>query len=89
MPRTWILLGALLLTTTLNAQAGPDSAELYFITPADGATLSSPVTVTFGLRNMGVAPAGTDKAGTGHHHLIVDAPLPPLDHAIVNDEHHR
>lgn len=62
--------------------------ELYFIAPMDGATIEGAVTVKFGLRGMGVAPAGTEKAGTGHHHLIVDAPLPPFDENIVMDENH-
>lgn len=38
---------------------------------------------------MGVAPAGVEKTGTGHHHLIIDAPLPAFDEAIVKDEQHR
>ena len=37
---------------------------------------------------MGVAPAGIDKPNTGHHHLLVDAVLPPLDKPIPNDENH-
>ena len=45
--------------------------------------------VRFGLRNMGVAPAGTDIADTGHHHLLIDAELPPLDQPIPSDERHR
>lgn len=65
----------------------PPGAKVYFITPTDGATVSSPVTVRFGLSGMGVAPAGTEKANTGHHHLIVDAGLPPLDEPIPADEH--
>ncbi len=42
----------------------------------------------FGSDLMGVAPAGVDKANTGHHHLLIDAPLPPLDKPIPNDENH-
>jgi len=41
--------------------------------------------IRFGLINMGVAPAGFEKANTGHHHLVVNAPLPPLDKPIPND----
>jgi hypothetical protein len=37
---------------------------------------------------MGVAPAGVDKPNTGHHHLLVDAPLPNFDKPIPNDENH-
>lgn len=66
----------------------PADAELYFITPADGATLTGPVTVRFGLRGMGVAPAGVQTPNTGHHHLVVDAPTPPLDRPLPADEHH-
>lgn len=66
----------------------PENAELYFISPADGATLSNPITVHFGLRNMGVAPAGIKYDETGHHHLLVDTELPPLDLPIINDANH-
>ena len=50
----------------------PDGASAYIISPADGDTVSSPVTVVFGLSGMGVAPAGTEKKNTGHHHLLID-----------------
>ena len=66
----------------------PGNAELYFIAPVDGATLSSPVTVRFGLMNMGVAPAGIRYDNSGHHHLLVDTELPDLDFPIINDENH-
>ncbi len=66
----------------------PEQAVLYFISPEDGATLTSPVTVRFGLREMGVAPAGVQKSATGHHHLIVDADLPPMDLPVPKDDQH-
>ena len=47
----------------------PLEATLYFIEPADGAVLESPLNVKFGLRGMGVAPAGFDAPKTGHHHM--------------------
>lgn len=50
----------------------PANAELRIISPSDGDEISSPVTVIFGLKGMGVAPAGVDKENTGHHHLIID-----------------
>ena len=58
----------------LPRQPAPENAAVYFIEPADGAVVSSPVTVKFGLRGMGVAPAGLDHPHTGHHHLLIDAP---------------
>lgn len=54
----------------------PADAEVYFVTPSDGDTVQSPFTVVFGLRNMGVAPAGVEKEGTGHHHLLIDTDVP-------------
>ena len=64
-------------------------AFVYIISPLDGATVTSPVTIQFGLEGMGVAPAGVEKSGTGHHHLIVDAPLPALNEPIPADGNHR
>ncbi|MGI9265004.1 MAG: DUF4399 domain-containing protein [Gammaproteobacteria bacterium] len=68
--------------------ASAENASVYFISPADGDTVSSPVRVVFGLRGMGVAPAGTDKANTGHHHLIIDAELPAADAPVPADAQH-
>jgi hypothetical protein len=66
----------------------PKGAEVYFIAPQDGATVTGPVTVKFGLKGMGIAPAGMTFENTGHHHLIVDAELPPLDAPIPTDAQH-
>jgi hypothetical protein len=63
-------------------------AAVYFVGIKDGSTLPPKPTVHFGLRNMGVAPAGLDRENAGHHHLIVDAPTPPLDKPIPNDFNH-
>jgi hypothetical protein len=56
----------------------PPGAEVYFISPKDGATVTSPFLVQFGLKGMGIAPAGVKFANTGHHHLLIDAE-PPTD----------
>ncbi|MBN3847920.1 DUF4399 domain-containing protein [Paraburkholderia sp. Ac-20342] len=48
------------------------AASVYFVQPADGATVSNPVHVVFGLDGMKIAPAGTMTEGTGHHHLLID-----------------
>jgi hypothetical protein len=66
----------------------PKGARAYIISPDNGAYVPNTFTVRFGLEKMGVAPAGVDKPNSGHHHLIVDAPLPPLDRPIPNDENH-
>lgn len=72
------------------AAAQADShGEAYLISPVDGAVVKSPVTVVFGLRGpWGVAPAGTQVEHTGHHHLLVDAPLPAMDQPIPKDAKH-
>jgi len=54
----------------------PAGAEVYFISPKDGATVKSPVTIQFGLKGMGVAPAGVKFEATGHHHLLIDTDIP-------------
>jgi hypothetical protein len=72
----------------LARHASPRDAKVYFVYPRDGAYISRKPTIRFGLINMGVAPAGFEKAGTGHHHLLVDVPLPPLDQPIPNDFNH-
>ncbi|MEK0084122.1 DUF4399 domain-containing protein [Benzoatithermus flavus] len=63
-------------------------AYLYIGWPIDGEVVKSPFKVWFGLRNMGVAPAGVDKPNTGHHHLLIDTDLPPLDEEIPNNRNH-
>jgi len=64
-------------------------AEAYIISPQDGETVKSPFVVRFGLKGMGVAPAGIEMPGTGHHHLIIDAPLPPAGQPVPFDDQHK
>ncbi len=66
----------------------PAGARAYIVSPENGAYVPATFTVRFGLEKMGVAPAGVDKPNTGHHHLLIDAPLPPFDKPIPNDENH-
>ena len=63
-------------------------AAVHFVDIKDGATLPTKPTIHFGLRNMGVAPAGLDRENSGHHHLIIDMPTPPLDRPLPNDFNH-
>jgi hypothetical protein len=65
-----------------------EGAAVHFIDIKDGQTVPSKVTIRFGLREMGVAPAGSDRANSGHHHLLIDTELPPLDQPIPNDFNH-
>ena len=72
------LISALAITVALAQERtpSPKGAEAYIISPKDGATVSSPVTVRFGLKGMGVAPAGIAFENSGHHHLLVDTDVP-------------
>lgn len=69
----------------------PEGAKTYIISPANGATVSNPVTVRFGLEGMGVAPAGTEKEKTGHHHLLIDVNPSSVDYnnPLPADDNHR
>ncbi len=76
---------------TPAASAGTNdttTARVYIISPTDGAVVSSPLTVSFGIEGYAVAPAGTYEANTGHHHLLIDTGIPPLDQPIPADERH-
>ena len=91
----------IVLAATGYATAGdtpaPAGAKVYFENLKDGAVVSSPFKVVFGLSGMGVAPAGVEKAGTGHHHLLIDRkPLgegpegkAELSANLPADEHHK
>lgn len=76
--------------TALPRTEAPPEAMAYIVAPADGAEVRSPVTVQFGLRGMGVAPAGIEATNTGHHHLLIDVemlppetlPLPATDQIV-------
>ncbi len=82
---------AMATTTALSQdfrQPAPKGASVYFIAPANGETITGPVTIKFGLKGMGVAPAGVEKAGTGHHHVLVDTKLQDYKAAIPADAKH-
>lgn len=66
----------------------PEGARAYIIEPEDGAVVSNPVRVVFGLSGMGVAPAGVRYDNAGHHHLLIDTDLPPLNAPIPADDNH-
>lgn len=104
MKRVFGLATALVLGTSTLAFADghktafPEGASLYFVGLEDGAKVSSPVTVRFGLSGMGVAPAGvSEKDNVGHHHLLINRPpfgqgedgAEEWEFGIVSDDNHR
>ena len=97
-----IIAAIAMATLALPALAGGETASnpdarVYFVNLADGDSVVSPLTVVFGLSGMGVAPAGTEKDNTGHHHLLINRPAlgqgedgaDELMYGIASDENHR
>lgn len=74
--------------TGLPRSPSPDGARVFFITPVDGDTVTSPVSIQFGIEGMSVAPAGDATKHSGHHHLIVNADLPAFDMPIPASENY-
>jgi len=74
---------------TVPRSVAPAGAAVYFISPADGVVVKSPVTVRFGLAGKSMAPAGIAREEAGHHHLIVDSSPPDLSLPIPSDAHHH
>jgi hypothetical protein len=68
--------------------ASAPGAVVYFHSPLDGARVPQRFSVKIGLKEMGVAPAGVTKEFTGHHHLLVDTDMVPLDQPIPSDYNH-
>ncbi|EDY80816.1 hypothetical protein VDG1235_433 [Verrucomicrobiia bacterium DG1235] len=60
-------------SAALPRTPSPEGAKVYIISPADGETVGKTFTVQFGLKGMGVAPAGIELPNTGHHHLLINA----------------
>lgn len=69
--------------------AAAPGSKLYFINLKNGDSVASPVTIQFGLSGMGVAPAGIEKAGTGHHHLLIDVDSIDINAPIPNSDQLR
>jgi hypothetical protein len=74
--------------TKAGRQPSPPDAAVYFVYPTKGESIYPNSTIRFGLRNMGVAPAGIAKPNTGHHHLLIDVATPPLDQPLPSDLNH-
>lgn len=87
------ILTSLIMTTSSMAQLerspSAEGTELYIVSPQNGDTISGPVTVVFGLKGMGVAPAGAEIENTGHHHLLIDTAIPELGLPVPADDQHK
>jgi hypothetical protein len=85
-----IVVSTIMLPIPVGAQTpAPPDAVVYIITPRDGQRVRSPITVRFGLRNMGVTRAGDTTPNMGHHHLLVDVtdPVEPNEPLPTDRKH--
>lgn len=85
MPKFASLLVSVLLSSSAFA-AG--SGKVFFVEPKDGAEVTSPVKVRFGLEGMEIGPLGDMKKGLGHHHLIIDGKPIAKGQAVPADDKH-
>lgn len=83
------LFATVLIAQTLPVTPAPEGAKVMIISPSDGDIVDREFVVIFGLEGMGIAPAGIDVEGTGHHHLLVDQDeLPPEGKPMGNPPLH-
>jgi len=94
--RMFAIAAALVLTASVTVAQertpSPPGAKVFIISPKNGATVTNPVTVKFGIKGMTLAPAGTKQENSGHHHLLIDTdppadlsqPLPTIPDKIVH-----
>lgn len=72
---------------TQAAQPSQAPMQVMITSPTEGAVLPpGPVHITLEVRGLTIVPAGDETPRSGHHHLIVDADLPPLDAPIPSVE---
>ncbi|GAA5317066.1 MAG: DUF4399 domain-containing protein [Candidatus Pelagadaptatus aseana] len=84
-----VLAASLSWASVAEVSTSPEGARLYIVSPENGAVVESPLVVRFGLAGMGVAPAGVDKANTGHHHLLINKDeLPEAGKPMGSDVKH-
>jgi hypothetical protein len=77
------------LVCAQEASKAPADAKVMIVEPANGATVTSPLTVKFGISGMEIAPAGTEKANSGHHHLLINQKLADPKVGIPADDKHK
>lgn len=92
MPRSFLqatLVKTSLCLAALTALPSAFAADrVFFESPADGATVTSPLKVKFGLEGMKIAPLGDMTANTGHHHLIINGQVIKAGETVPADEKH-
>ena len=83
-----LMLSFLISSPVFAEDCKTGSPKVYFISPQDGVSLTSPIKVIFGIENFNISPAGIDKCNAGHHHLIIDAEIPDLSMPIPSSKNY-
>lgn len=89
------LMAALLLAMMAPAAAqprrpspAPPGARVGFTDLKDNDRVPGRFLLRMTVSEMEVAPAGENRRNAGHHHLLIDVPVPPLDEPIPADFNH-
>ncbi len=81
---------ALAMLGVAHAQSpAPAGAKVFFVEPKDGAEIAGPVSVKMGIAGMEIAPAGTEKPNSGHHHILIDKALVDPKSPLPADDNHK
>jgi hypothetical protein len=83
--KTKLLLLTLILAACRPAAPAP---RVFFVEPADGASVAGPVSVVLAAENFTVEPAGDVHAGAGHLHIIVDGDCIAAGQIVPKDDTH-
>src|SRR5688500_14123003 len=86
--RILTLSASLFLAAACAAPGASVAPRVSFASPADGATVASPVHVVLAAENFTVEPAGEVKAGAGHLHIMVDTDCVAAGQVITKDDQH-
>ena len=81
--KIFLIISAFFATFSISA-----NPKVYFINLEDGDRVVSPFLIQFGLSGMGIAPAGTDRENTGHHHLLINVDDIDLSKPIPSSSNH-
>lgn len=75
--------------SSYDGQYSNTNKRVFFINLNDGDSVTSPVTIKFGINGMNIVPAGVDKPTSGHHHLLINLDkLPDMSMPIPADKNH-
>ncbi|MGY8962744.1 MAG: DUF4399 domain-containing protein [Rhodospirillales bacterium] len=58
----------------------------YIVSPSNGETVPGTFRIQFGLKGMGVAPAGVEYPDSGHHHLLVNRVAPMMSEPLPSGD---